>query len=412
MRRVDRWAEAPWLRLPYAYRVPLCVPFWNWRTYAALFGCSVLGRTIDGSSVEALERRLARYYSTLSVVSCGSGRAAIELALRATGVVEGDEVIVPTFCCASIIPPIVAAGAVPVFADVGEDLSLTPETVDAACTRRTRAVIVAHLFGNPAPSDAIGELCRTRALILIDDAAQALGAHVHGRPLGSFGNAGIVSFGSGKVCFGTGGGVLVSHDAGVLARARSYRMQRPAGGETLQRGLSVLLWRRWRRWSLPLHVALSRLRSAPRGNAEYRASAMPNLDAAVALSLMDTLGVNLRARRTCVDAYRREIVDNGRLQLVPHHDGSACLTQVVRLPAGETRAARSIDALRRAGYEVDRSYTPLHLQPQYAAFGPRRSLPNAERVWREVVELPCEPSVKLADIERIARIVRDASNAA
>ena len=141
---------------------------------------------------------------------CGSGSLALEIALRACGVREGDEVIVPTFCCTSVIPPIVAVGARPVLADVGEELNITAETVEAALTKKTRAIVVPHLFGNPAGIHAIIDLVRGKNIRVIDDAAQALGATIDGRPVGAFGDLGILSFGSEKVCFGLGGGVVVS----------------------------------------------------------------------------------------------------------------------------------------------------------------------------------------------------------
>ena len=135
---------------------------------------------------------------------------ALEIALRACGVREGGEVVIPTFCCTSVVPPILAVGAQPVLADVGEELNITAKTIEAALTDRTTAIIVPHLFGNPADIDAIVDLARPKNIRVIDDAAQALGATIDGRPVGSFGNAGILSFGSEKVCSGLGGGVIVS----------------------------------------------------------------------------------------------------------------------------------------------------------------------------------------------------------
>jgi len=392
------------LRLPYVYRVPLCVPFWNWQTYLALLHCSFFGRTVDGPDLARLEQRLATFFSVPLVVACNSGRAALEVALRATGVRSGDEVIVPTFCCASIIPPIIAVGAEPVLADVGADLMLTPETVEAACTARTRAVVVAHLFGNPAPIEAIEGVCRRRGLILIDDAAQALGARLNGQLLGTFGDAGIVSFGNGKVCFGVGGGILVSREAAVLERARGIGLPRPEIVPTLKRAAAVTVWRRWRRWSLPVQAALNRRRGSSQEPAHER-RAMANLDAAVASSLMDTLDSNLAARRARVEAYRQWLGPETSFSLLPHQSGSACLTQLVSFAGAEEVALKVVRALRDAGYEAERSFRPLHLQAAYDRYA-RSSLPKAERAWRALVELPCEPSVRIDDVERIARLIR------
>jgi dTDP-4-amino-4,6-dideoxygalactose transaminase len=370
----------------------------------ALLRCSVLGRVVDGPDVAHLEQRLATFFSVPSVVACNSGRVALELALRATGVRAGDEVIVPTFCCASTIPPIVAVGAVPVLADVGADLMLTPETVEAARTPRTRGVIVAHLFGNPARIEALEEVCRRCGLVLIDDAAQAFGARLNRRPLGTFGDVGIASFGNGKVCFGVGGGVLVSRDAAVVSRARGVALARAQVIPTLKRAAGVMVWRRWRRWSLPLQVTLNRrLGSSP--EPEYTRGAMANLNAAVALSLVDTLEANLAARRARVEAYHQRLGREAEISLLPHHHGSACLTQLVGFAGGEHVAFKVLRTLRDAGYEVDRSFRPLHLQLTYERYA-RKPLPHTEREWQALVELPCEPSVRMVDIERIAALIR------
>jgi dTDP-4-amino-4,6-dideoxygalactose transaminase len=370
---------------------------------AMLRSCS-LGHVVDGPDVQQLEQRLATLLSTPLAVACSSGRAALELALRATNVAAGDEVIVPTFCCASVIPPILAIGAVPVLADVGEGLSLTPNSVEAACSPRTRAVVVAHLFGNPAPIDRIADLCSRRGFTLIDDAAQALGATRDGQPLGTFGDAGIVSFGNGKICSGTGGGAVVSREQAVLERARLMRFPRWQTIPVLKRAAAVTVWRRWRRWSLPLHVVLRRLGRSGGRSASYVGRGMTNLDAAVALSLLETLGANLAARRARLDEYWRLLGNASGLSLVPHWDGSACLTQLVDCHGDEKLSLQIVRTLRRAGYEVDRSYRPLHLQTEYTKFA-RSALPNAERVWPGLVELPCEPSVAIDDIRRIAALI-------
>jgi dTDP-4-amino-4,6-dideoxygalactose transaminase len=93
------------------------------------------------------------------------------------------------------------------------------------------------------------------------------------------------------------------------------------------------------------------------------------------------------------------------MSLLPHHGGSACLTQLVSFAGGEQVALEILRALRDAGYEVDRSYRPLHLQPAYERYA-RSPLPHAERAWQALVELPCEPSVRMNDVDRIAGLIR------
>jgi perosamine synthetase len=340
---------------------------------------------------------------------CGDGRSAIELALRALDVQAGDDVIVPAFCCTSIVPPILAVGARPVLADVGPELNLTPETVESALTPRTRVVIVPHLFGNPADIEAIAGLCAAHGLLLIDDAAQAMGATVQDRAAGTFGDAGLVSFGRGKICFGTGGGALVSKRPEVIERAACLELLPAHSRDTLTRAFSVLFWRRWRRWFLPAQAVGARFRKTRRAPASYERRAMANLDAAVAGTLLDRLPGDLRARRERVAAYGRALAGVPALALVPHRPGSACLTQVVMVDPSRRggAAARVVTALRERGYEVNTSYTPLHLGGGTRAWshGP---LTRTDAVWHSLVELPCEPSVSMAEIDRISATVRTA----
>ena len=396
--------------LPRPYCVPLARPYWNGATFRAILRCLVSRQAIVGPDLAELRSRITHELGVEDAILCGSGSLALELALRSCDVGAGDEVVIPTFCCTSVISPISAVGACPVLADVGDDLNLTAETVEPALSRRTRAIIVPHLFGNPAEIDSIIDLACKRGIRVIDDAAQALGARFNGQPAGSFGDAGILSFGNEKVCSGLGGGVLVSRDREVLDRGAEIELAAAHFSVALRSLSSTLIWYRWRRWSVPLGEALyTSATTDPQSlPLPYRKEFMSNLNAAVASSLMGRLHDNLAARRTRVRAYHGLLGTEKRLILVPHRPGSACLTQVIRvLPKlrGDDPASDLIAALRSAGYEVQGSYIPIHLLAPYQALAVR-SFPGAERVWTNLVELPCEPDVSLEHVERIAAIVK------
>jgi dTDP-4-amino-4,6-dideoxygalactose transaminase len=403
--------QETFLRLPPSSfpLVPLAVPHWNAATYRAIVGSIFSGAIIDGPDLTTLTSSLSERLGMPAAVLCGSGSLALELALRACGVGPGDEVIIPAFCCSAVVPPIQALGAVPVLADVGAELNLTVETVDQAITKKTRAVIVAHLFGNPAEIDSITELARAKNIRVIDDAAQALGATLDGRPLGSFGDAGILSFGKEKICFGLGGGAVVSHRREAVAD-HAQSLNRPLLSRVFANVAATQLNWRWRRWTRPLQRALGRGGNAgPAASpAPYRREAMANLQAAVASSLVQTLAENIVARRTRARLYRKLLGGEARLELIAHRSGSACLTQVVRVPPTHRRqdaAAALISALGAAGYEVQGSYVPIHLLGSFPQCVWDR-LPYAERIWSELLELPCEPGVSLEQVEQIAAIVR------
>ncbi|MGH7833378.1 MAG: DegT/DnrJ/EryC1/StrS family aminotransferase [Candidatus Binatia bacterium] len=392
--------------------VPLSVPYWSGATYRAILRSFLSGSVVDGPGLGKLRFAVIERLGVEDAVLCGSGSFALEIILRACRVGSGDEVIIPTFCCTALVLPILRTGAIPVLADMGEELNMTRETVEAAITEKTGAVIVPHLFGNPADITATVEFACGTSIRVIDDAAQALGATIDGRPVGSFGDAGILSFGAEKVCFGLGGGVAVSRNKGSLDLKND--LPRARLSSAVRRLLSTTIRRRWRRWTLPAErMIFNKGTTGPENPpVPYRKEQMANLNAAVALSLMRTLDTNVAARRARVQAYQDLLGEEERLQLIPHRPGSACLTQVVRvLPRhrGDDAAARLINVLGRAGYELQGSYVPIHLLSQYEQWA-RGPLPQAERVWGDLIELPCEPDVGLDHVEHIGFIIKRALN--
>lgn len=390
--------------------VSLAVPYWNSETYRSMLRCFISGGVVDGTDLIQLRTNIASALGVENVLLCGSGSLALEIALRAYEIGPGDEVVIPTFCCAAIVAPILAVGAIPVLADAGDELNMTQETVAAVITRKTRAIIVPHLFGNPADIEPVVELARSRNIHVIDDAAQALGATLDDRPVGSFGDAGILSFGREKVCFGLGGGALVARGKQVLANFSLNKLDLPRLLPALQKLSSTLFAYRWRRWTLAIQRASARSNfhdPAP-PISSYGKERMSNLSAAVARSLMESLPENLSARRARTLTYQELLKGVAGLELIPHRAGSACLTQVARIRPrrrGRDIAAETIGGLGRAGYEIQGSYVPIHLLGTYPQCVWDR-LPNAERIWADLIELPCEPSVKLADVDRIAAIVK------
>lgn len=394
----------------YFPRVPLAVPQWSSKTYRGMTRCLISGRVVDGPDLAKLKEEIVNTLGVADAVLCGSGSLALEWVLREFGVGEDDEVVLPTFCCTAVVPPILAVGATPVLADVGVELNITAATVEAALTRKTRAVVVPHLFGNPAAIDAIVNLVREKNIYVIDDAAQALGATIDGHAVGSFGDAGVLSFGSEKVCSGLGGGVIVSRRKEVCDVILRFDLSTPNAAPAIENLLSTLTWRRFRRWTSPLRSLMPRngIMAPDSPAAPYPSEAMTNLSAAVAVSLMRSLSENIDARRARVGLYHELLANTDGLELISHGAGSACLSQVVRvLPKrrGDDLASQLIGALGAAGYEVRGSYVPIHLLPQCDRCVWDR-LPHAERVWADLIELPCEPSVSLDDAERIAMIVK------
>jgi len=181
---------------------------------------------LGDAEVPALERDWARYVGTEHCVAFNSGTAALHAAVAATGVEPGDEVLVPALSFLASATCVLHHQAIPVFVDVDpETFTLDPAKLEAQIGDRTRAVVAVHLHGLPADMDAITAVARRHGLAVIEDAAQAHGATVHGRRVGSLGDAGAFSIMAGKNLATAGeGGLLCTDDAALRDRADAVKM--------------------------------------------------------------------------------------------------------------------------------------------------------------------------------------------
>lgn len=174
------------------------------------------GRYVLGEQLEAFESELAAYLGVKHVVGVGSGTDALTLALRASGIGPGDEVIVPALTFIATAEAVCHVGATPVFCDVDIDTwTLTLDTVEPELTAKTKAIIPVDLFGNPAPYD---ELRQLDWLTIIEDACQAVGSTYQGHMCGSLGDAAAISFYPSKNLPGFGDGGAVATDDTEIAK--------------------------------------------------------------------------------------------------------------------------------------------------------------------------------------------------
>ncbi|TWT87096.1 UDP-4-amino-4-deoxy-L-arabinose--oxoglutarate aminotransferase [Pseudobythopirellula maris] len=178
-----------------------------------------------GEEGKLFEREYAQSLGRHHAITLANGTLALELALHAFGVGPGDEVVVPARTFIATASAVVARGAKPVVADVDYDSqNVTAETIEAVLTTRTKAVIPVHLAGWPCEMGPILDLAEQRGLIVIEDCAQAHGAELNGRPVGSFGHAAAFSFCQDKILTTAGeGGMLVLDDEAAWKRAWSFK---------------------------------------------------------------------------------------------------------------------------------------------------------------------------------------------
>ena len=191
------------------------------RLSAAIDRVARSGRYILGPEVEAFEREFADYLGVRHCVGVANGTDALTIALRALGVGPGDEVVMPSFTFYATAEAALVMGAKPVFCDIDLDtFCVTAETVRAALTPRTKAIVPVHLFGNVAPVPELREF----GVPVLEDAAQAAGAELDGRKAGALGDAATFSFFPSKnlPCLGDGGAIATDDDR-LAERARILR---------------------------------------------------------------------------------------------------------------------------------------------------------------------------------------------
>ena len=175
------------------------------------------GMLAHGVGVESFEKAVSNYLSSTGGIACSSGAAAITLALKTLVIGVGDEVILPTYVCASVLSAVVGTGAKASLCDVDESGVATLESVRVALNSRTKAIVAVHTFGHPCDIASLAGL----GVPVIEDACQAFGLKINGRYAGTLGTLGILSFQATK-CLTTGeGGMLVANDPDLLKNAHS-----------------------------------------------------------------------------------------------------------------------------------------------------------------------------------------------
>ncbi len=338
---------------------------------AALLACVRRGLYVLGDEVAAFESEWAVFCDAPFAVSCASGTDAITLALRALGLGAGDDVLTVSMTCAPTAAGILRAGATPVFVDVEPGrLTMDPSRLEAALTRRTKAIVPVHLYGRVADMAAIAAFAKSKSLVLVEDCAQAHGASLGGRPAGCFGDAAAWSFYPTKNlgALGDGGAVTTSQPA-VEARIRKLRVY----GYATRDDADEAGWnsRLDEMQAATLRVRLRRL--AARNERRTRIAA--RYDAALA-----GLGPTLRTP----PAPRAGESPAHHLYVVRVDDRDAFRTRLAAAGVG-------------TGVHYPRA---VHEQPAFASL-PRGPLPETERAIREVVSLPLYPQLSDEEAGRV-----------
>jgi dTDP-4-amino-4,6-dideoxygalactose transaminase len=325
----------------------------------------------------ALEQEIARLCGVAHGVGVGSGTDALILALRACGVQAGDEVLLPPFTFVATGSAVSALGAKPVFADI------RPETynVDAAelerrVTRRTRAIVVVHLYGLAADMDPILAFAKARRLAVIEDNAQAIGASYKGRRTGSLGDAACLSFYPTKNLGAYGdAGMVVSNSPELAERIQTLRNH----GQTAKYFSTEPGWN----------------------------NRLDELQAAILRVKLRHLSNWQRARQANAAEYTRLLNQIPGVMPPVTPEGFEHVFHQYTIRVERRDALQQFLRERKIGSTVYYPY-PLHLQPLYASLGHKPgNFPHAERAAQEVLSLPMYPELRAEQIARVVEAIAD-----
>ena len=337
------------------------------------------GRYILSQEVEQFEREFAAYVGGRFARGVNSGTDALILSLLALGVGPGDEVITHANSFHATAAAILLAGATPVLVDAREDSFLMDvDQVTAAVSRRTKVLLPVHLFGKPTDLTILQDIADRSGALVVEDAAQAHGASIHGRRAGSLGAAGCFSFHPSKNLAAAGdGGAIVTSDARVMERINQLRSlgQREPNDHVIVGFNSKLdaIQARVLSWKLPRLEAWNAARASIA--ARYR-------------ELLDDLPVSFQR----VDAGEVHVYHLFQLR-TSHRD-----------PLLKYLRDDGIDA-------VVRYPTPVHLQNAFAGMGWKRGqFPVSERLAEELLCLPIRPDMQEPEIARVCERVRQFFN--
>jgi len=344
-----------------------------------------------GPSVNAFEKAVAKKAGATHGVAVASGTAALHAAAYAAGIGTGHEVIVPAITFAATANCVLYCDGHPVFADVERDtLNIDVESVEAHITEHTKAIIAVNFAGQPADWDALHAIADEHNLILIDDAAHALGATYRDRPVGSLAHLTCFSTHPVKPITSGEGGVVVTDDDRMLHVLRAFRNH---------------------------GIAIDAKTRAERGDWVYEMDflgynyRLPDVLCALGLSQIEKLDA-FNARRTEIAArYDEAFVELEAVSPLAQIDGrqSAWHLYVIRLELEKLTAYRRqiFQALRAEGIGVNVHYIPVYYHPYYERRGYSRGLcPNAEAAYERILTLPLWPGMGDDDVDDVITAVR------
>lgn len=329
----------------------------------------------QGGNIKEFENSFAKFCGVKYGVSTSNGTTAIHLALAASGIAEGDEVIIPAMTFIATANPVSYTGAQPIFVDSElETWNIDPEKIKEAITRRTKAIIPVHLYGHPANMKDILRIAKKYDLLVIEDAAEAHGATVNNRKVGSLGHAGCFSFFANKVITTGEGGMLVTSNRELAERARTLR----------DHGASKR--RKYHHPWLGFNYRLTNLQAAL-GVAQFRK--------------IEEILSRKKAIAKLYEKYLKKLVPE--ITLPPKEKWATNIYWMYSiLIHGKGKRSRNalVAELKKKGVESRPFFYPIHKLKRYEM---KESLPVAEQLGKTGINLPSSPGLTDEQVEYISK---------
>ena len=360
-------------------RIPLSAPDIGEQDIQAVTEVLRSSRLSLGPKLEQFEREMAEYVGASHGIGVNSGTSGLHLCMRALGIGEGDEVIVPSFTFIAVANAARYERATPVFVDIEpQRLNLDAAQIEAAITPQTKAIIAVHTFGCPAEMGKILSIARKHRLFVIEDACEALGAEYEGRKVGALGDAGVFGFYPNKQMTTGEGGMVVTQSGKTAATVKALRNQGREDSEE---------------WFQHTQLGYN-----------YRISEM---NCALGIAQLQRFEEILERRAAIAAFYGQKLRSIPELTL-PCGAAINCkmswFVYVVRLEAGFSEADRDRIAceMKSRGIGVGRYFAPIHLQPIYRNENQERApLPVTESIASRCLALPFFNRIREEQIEEV-----------
>jgi len=357
--------------------IPIAKPVLGKEEISAVSKVIRSGAITQGKLTEEFERGFASFIGTKHGIACSSGTSALQVGLEAVGIKPGDEVITTPFTFIATANAIVYNRAKPVFADVDEKtFNIDAGSIKSKITRKTKAVMVVHLYGQACDMKPIKELCSDKGLLLIEDAAQAHGAEYKSRKAGSFGDLSTFSFYATKnMTCGEGGIILTDNDA-AAQKSRIIINQGQMG-----RYEHVMVGYNYRMTDMQAAMGICQFRKLKSMNAKRESNAGYLTRGLSGLDWLEVPHVMTGAKHVW-HQYTVRVSGGIRDDFMKYLNDSGVGARVY--------------------YPM-----PVHIQPAYQQMGYRRgTCPVAESLAGCVVSLPVHPMLKKSDLKKIVDVVR------